>query len=82
MLPESSNWFQTDLASTCLNDSTCSQYVSIVAGHDYGLGGTDGTNNGYCCVTAVVPPSSKSGKHIWMSEVNGGLTFPDPHVIF
>ena len=56
MLPESSNWFKTDLTSTCLNDSTCSQYVSIAAGHDYSIGGVDGTDNGYCCVTASAAP--------------------------
>ncbi len=75
MLPESSNWFNTDLVSTCLDDSTCSQYVSIAAGHDYAVGGVDGTDNGYCCITASAAPSSASSKHIWMSEVNGGLTF-------
>lgn len=75
MLPESSNFFDTDLVSTCLNDSTCAQFVSIAAGHGYGLGSVDGTNGGYCCHTAVAPPSSTSGKRIWMSEVNGGFTF-------
>jgi glucuronoarabinoxylan endo-1,4-beta-xylanase len=74
-MPEASDWFNTDLVSTCLNDSKCSQYVSIAEGHDYGLGGVDGTNNGYCCLTATAPPSSTNGKHIWMSEVNGGFTY-------
>jgi glucuronoarabinoxylan endo-1,4-beta-xylanase len=74
-LPDASDWFSTDLASTCLNDSSCSQYISIVEGHDYGLGSVDGTNNGYCCHTATAAPSGASGKHIWMDEVNGGLTY-------
>jgi glucuronoarabinoxylan endo-1,4-beta-xylanase len=75
MLAEASNWFDTDLVSVCLNDASCSKYVSIAAGHGYRIGGIDGTNNGYCCHTAVAPPSSTAGKHIWMSEVNGGSTY-------
>lgn len=75
MLSEASNWFNTNLVNTCLDDSTCSQYVTIAAGHDYGVGGVDGTDNGYCCITASAAPSSASGKHIWMSEVNGGKTY-------
>ena len=77
MMPEGSGWFGTvaNLASTCLNDSTCAQYVSIVAGHGYGVGGVDGTDNGYCCATATDPGSPITNKRIWMSEVNGGFTY-------
>jgi O-glycosyl hydrolase len=74
MMAETSDWFNTDLVSTCLDDPTCSQYVSIAAGHDYGLGGVDGTNNGFCCATATVPPSSTNGKHVWQTETGGGFT--------
>ena len=75
MLPENSSWFDTDLVSTCLNDPTCSRYVGNAAGHGYGVGGTDGTDNGYCCHTATAPPASTAGKHVWMTEVNGGPNY-------
>jgi glucuronoarabinoxylan endo-1,4-beta-xylanase len=74
-LPQNSNWFDTDLYSACFNDSACSQYVGVAFGHGYNLGSVDGTDNGYCCHTATAPPSSTSGKRIWMTEVNGGLTY-------
>jgi O-glycosyl hydrolase len=52
-------WFGTDLVSACLSDSACSPYVSIAAGHGYPYP-----------ATASAPPSSTSGKHIWMSETS------------
>lgn len=74
MLAENSAWFDKDLVSACLNDSGCAQYVSIVAGHGYGLGSTDGTNNNYCCHAAsAYPLAATKGKKLWMSEINGGL---------
>jgi glucuronoarabinoxylan endo-1,4-beta-xylanase len=73
--PQSSDWFNTDLASTCLNDSSCAAYVSIANGHGYGSGSQDGMGTGYCCLTATAPPSSTSGKRVWMSETNGGFTY-------
>jgi glucuronoarabinoxylan endo-1,4-beta-xylanase len=81
-LPQNSLWFNTDLVSACLNDTGptgCAQYVSAAIGHGYGLGGTDGTNTGYCCHTATPAPSSTSGKQIWMTEVNGGFTYQSTH---
>jgi glucuronoarabinoxylan endo-1,4-beta-xylanase len=74
MLGEMSSWFDNDLVSTCLNDATCAQYVSIVAAHGYGVGGVDGTNNNYCCHTATAfAPGTANGRHLWMSETGGGL---------
>jgi glucuronoarabinoxylan endo-1,4-beta-xylanase len=73
-----STWFSPDLVSTCLNDSSCGQYVSIVSGHGYGQSGApDGftPQTGYCCNTASAAPSAASGKHIWMNEINGGHTY-------
>jgi glucuronoarabinoxylan endo-1,4-beta-xylanase len=64
------------LFSTCLADSGCAQYVSIVSFHGYGSGSQDGMGTGYCCRTAISPPANTSGKRIWQSEVNGGFTFP------
>jgi glucuronoarabinoxylan endo-1,4-beta-xylanase len=74
-MPQASDWFNTDLVSACLDDSSCSQYVSIAIGHDYGSGSQDGMGTGYCCLTAKAPPSSTNGKHVWMSETNGGFNF-------
>ena len=60
MIPSNSNWFgaDEDLASTCLNDSTCAKYVTIASSHDYGGGSYDGTGNGYCCGTATKNPGT------------------------
>jgi glucuronoarabinoxylan endo-1,4-beta-xylanase len=74
-ISQNSAWFDTDLVSSCLDDPTCAQYVSIASGHGYGVGGVDGTDNGYCCHTATAPPSSTNGKHIWMPELNGGSNY-------
>ena len=41
MFASVSGWFNTDLTSTCLTDSTCAQYVSIVSAHGYGSGSKD-----------------------------------------
>lgn len=74
MIGEESDWFNSDLTAATLNDSAAVGYVSIVAGHGYGLGGVDGTNNLYCCHDATAYPLAiTKGKHIWQSEVNGGL---------
>lgn len=85
VMPESANWFVTDYASPCMNDSNCSSHVPIVAGHAYYYGagsqGTDGFLYGYnCCVDyAANPlPSSTSGKKVWQTEVNGGAKGPCP----
>jgi glucuronoarabinoxylan endo-1,4-beta-xylanase len=76
MMPQTSGWFSPDDASTCLNDSTCSQYVSIASSHGYdGAGSVDGTGSQYCCATATTPPMSTNGKRIWMNEVNGGFNY-------
>jgi O-glycosyl hydrolase len=76
MMPSTSGWFSPDYATTCLNDSACAPYVSIAASHGYdGAGSVDGTGSQYCCATATAPPSSTSGKHVWMSEVNGGFNY-------
>jgi len=82
---EASGWFANDYVSTCLNDSACAQYVSIVSGHGYGTtGAPDGFTppTGYCCATASAPPSAvttwlnaSSSHHLWMNEINGGFTF-------
>jgi len=79
MIAENQTW--TDFGATvdtCLNDSTCAQYVSIAAAHGYGNSGPpDGFSpkSGYCCATATAPPISASGKRIWQSEINGGYTY-------
>ena len=76
MMPEASSWFNyVDLSSTCLNDSTCAQYVSIVAGHGYDDAGAYYANN-YCCATvSAYSLGTASGRHLWQSEVNGGFSY-------
>ncbi len=54
-----------DWVSTCLNDATCAQYVSIVAGHSL-----DNT------VSAFPSVSYNSGRHVWMSEIDPHLYSP------
>jgi glucuronoarabinoxylan endo-1,4-beta-xylanase len=77
MLPELGEWFDQDLASTCLNDSACAQYVTYAAGHGYEWSGGNTTTDGYgfgsCCHIATAPPISvtTTGKHLWMTEING-----------
>lgn len=74
-MAQASDWFDTDLVSTCLDDPTCAQYVTYAIGHGYGSGSQDGMGTGYCCTTATPPPSSTNGKHVWMTETNGGFTY-------
>lgn len=79
MIAETQTWndFKGSV-DTCLNDSGCAKYVSIAAAHGYGNSGLpDGFSpqTGYCCSTAVTPPTSASGKKIWQSEINGGYTY-------
>lgn len=73
-LPQNSNWYGTDLYSACFSDTNCRKYVKYATGHGYTVGAVDGTNTGYCCITATAVPSSvsSSSPHIWMTEVNGG----------
>jgi glucuronoarabinoxylan endo-1,4-beta-xylanase len=73
-IAEYSDWFTTDLVSTCLNDMNCAKYVTIAAGHGYGAGTVDGTGVSYCCTTATTPPSSVGSRRVWMTEINGGFT--------
>ena len=78
LLPELSEWFDQDKASTCLTDSSCSRYVTYVGGHGYEFSGgnlkTDGTGAQPCCHTASpFAPAVTAGKHLWMTEVDGGL---------
>jgi glucuronoarabinoxylan endo-1,4-beta-xylanase len=74
-MPDVSVWFDNDFVSTCMNDSSCKQYVSIAEGHDYDLGGGSYFGTGYCCHAASGPPSSTAGESIWMDEVNGGFNY-------
>lgn len=79
LFPKEGFWFggpSGDIYSECLNDSNCNQYISVVAMDGYGgSAAPDGFGTGYCCSTATPPPSVTNGKHIWMSEVNGGFTY-------
>ncbi|MGB7435961.1 MAG: hypothetical protein WBR26_00390 [Candidatus Acidiferrum sp.] len=77
MMPSNAHWFGSapDTYSTCLEDATCTQYVSIVSAHGYGTGSVDGFGTGYCCAAATAAPSSAVGKTIWQSEVNGGAIY-------
>jgi glucuronoarabinoxylan endo-1,4-beta-xylanase len=81
LLPENSEWFDQDYASTCLTDSNCAQYVSAIAGHGYEWSGgnttIDGFGVGACCHQAVAPPSDvvSSGKHLWLTEVDGSGSY-------
>jgi glucuronoarabinoxylan endo-1,4-beta-xylanase len=78
MLPELGEWFDQDLATTCLNDPACANYVSIVAGHGYEWSGGDTTTDGYgvspCChkATSYSLAGNGNGKHLWLTEINGG----------
>jgi glucuronoarabinoxylan endo-1,4-beta-xylanase len=83
---ENSGWFAKDYVSTCLADSTCASYVSIVSAHGYGTaaGSPDGftPKTGYCCATASSPPSyvaawlaATPSHRLWMDEINGGFTY-------
>jgi glucuronoarabinoxylan endo-1,4-beta-xylanase len=83
---ENSGWFANDYVSTCLADSTCASYISVVSAHGYG--DTDGApdgytpQTGYCCATATAPPSfvttwlnASASHHLWMDEINGGTVY-------
>lgn len=76
-IPDVGHWFDDDVVSTCLNDSACAEYVSVIGAHDYGTGSVDGGGTGYCCHTYTSPPSAvvSSGKPVWMDEVNGGFSY-------
>ena len=64
------------LADTCLEDSTCAQYVSIVTGHGYDGRALAYYQTGYCCSTAeAYPLGIAGGRHLWETEVNGGFTY-------
>ncbi|MGB9433546.1 MAG: glycoside hydrolase family 30 beta sandwich domain-containing protein [Candidatus Acidiferrum sp.] len=67
---------------TCLEDSACAPYVSIVSFHGYGSGRTDGMGSGYCCASAPATPANVGTKHIWMSEINGGFTYDSSYGIW
>jgi len=54
-----------DWASTCLNDTTCAQYVSIVSGHSL--------DN---AVSAFPSVSYNSGRHVWASETDPAESHP------
>jgi glucuronoarabinoxylan endo-1,4-beta-xylanase len=54
-----------DWVSTCLNDPTCAQYVSIVSGHSL--------DN---AVSAFPSVSYDSGRHVWASEIDPHSTTP------
>jgi glucuronoarabinoxylan endo-1,4-beta-xylanase len=65
MLSSYETWFSPDLVSTCLNDSTCAQYVSIVAGHGYKYPITGG---GVPSSVRSWYNTSPTTHHIWVSE--------------
>ena len=81
MMPNTGYWFggaSGDLYSTCLADSTCKQYIGVVATQGYGNSGSpDGftPQTGYCCSTYTAPPSNVLPYHVWQSEINGGATY-------
>jgi glucuronoarabinoxylan endo-1,4-beta-xylanase len=61
MLGSASDWFANDYTTTCLNDPTCNQYISIAAGHGYGY--------------PYTPTLYQSnGHHVWMSETSDAST--------
>lgn len=93
VIPENAFWFDStsdcsafgstcyDWTTPCMNDSNCSPYVPIVAGHGY----TATSNSQYfpsdwaaCCAiyTANPPPSSIGSRHVWMTEIAGGYSGP------
>lgn len=65
MMPSAYDWFATDLASTCLNDPTCAQYVAIASGHGYG----------YPYTPTAYAPGISNGKHLWLSETSDSSTY-------
>jgi glucuronoarabinoxylan endo-1,4-beta-xylanase len=82
VLGEDVLWFTNDWVTPCMNDASCTQYVPVVAGHDYGGANgrsTDGFPSGWqCCAQySLVPvPSSAAGKRVWQTEINGGASGP------
>ncbi|MGO9516625.1 MAG: hypothetical protein ACLPND_06235 [Candidatus Korobacteraceae bacterium] len=88
VIPESADWFATDYATTCMNDSSCGPHIAAFGGHGYysgaqagsitvdGFAQTSGVPN--CCVdfAANPPPSSTSAKPLWETEQNGGANGP------
>jgi glucuronoarabinoxylan endo-1,4-beta-xylanase len=73
IIDEDADWFSSNFTATCLNDSNCSPYVSVIAAHGYGNGNVDGTGVSYCCATATPQTLPLAqGKQVWMTEVNGG----------
>lgn len=75
VVPSSTQWFGnvTDISSTCLNDSSCAQYVYAASAHGYGFGSY--FNAGSCCSAVTNPGTPTTNKAIWMSEINGGYSW-------
>jgi glucuronoarabinoxylan endo-1,4-beta-xylanase len=60
IMPSAEDWFATDFATTCLDDSTCSQYVPIVSGHGYD----------FPYAPTAYSLGTSSGHHLWMGETS------------
>ena len=77
MMPSQAyNYPSHDYASTCLNDATCAEYVSIVSGHD-----GDSTISNWMGQSAIASYYNNGKGHLWASEIdatsasyNSGMT--------
>jgi O-glycosyl hydrolase len=65
MMASGGNWFITDQSTTCLEDSSCAQYVSDVSGHGYNT-----TTPQYPFTPTAYSLGTSGGRHLWMSETS------------
>jgi glucuronoarabinoxylan endo-1,4-beta-xylanase len=73
ILSEEGQWFFHNYASTCMADSACASYVSILAAHGYGYypNTSIGYYDSYACCSVIKPaPEATSTNQLWQTEVS------------
>jgi glucuronoarabinoxylan endo-1,4-beta-xylanase len=81
IISEEGQWFLYNYASTCMADSSCASFVSILAAHGYGYypNSNIGYYDSYACCSVVKPaPEATSTNQLWQTEVSwsgSGNTF-------
>jgi glucuronoarabinoxylan endo-1,4-beta-xylanase len=72
MMAEDTNWAQlSNMTDPCMTDSSCSQYVSYVATHDY-------TQQAGLPLSTIQPYSNLGSAHLWQTETGNGNLAWDP----
>lgn len=73
IISEEGQWFLYNYASTCMADSGCASYVSILGAHGYGYYPNShiGYYDSYACCSIVEPaPEATSTNQLWQTEVS------------